>query len=226
MVQVKTKTRVTATLLAVVLAFASGSAGAGTGGGGGGGDSVAGRTILACGEFVVKLRDFGKLTVNDYNRYVPPNFQTTPGRMTPTFTFVFSPAPADTFVMAFSYPGQLGNTMGAFVTGTYRQRGKKLNFEVNDNGAAALETTFRNMGDNMLFGARALVTDIPYALLNNRNKMRFKGRIKNGGDNLKVKFKARMLYDIQFETASEYPDVFNAGGTFKLRAQTKKCPAP
>lgn len=223
MVQAKTTTRGTVALLAAALTLASGPAVAGTGGGG---NSVAGETFVVCGKFVLKLRDFGKYKVNDYNNYIPPNFQTTPGHFTPTFTFVFSPAPSESFVMAFSYPDEMGNSLGAFVTGTYRQRGKKLNFEVNDNGASVIATLFRNFSQFTLFGERAVVADVPYAMLTNQNKLRFKGRLKDGGDNLKVKFKGKMLYDIQYDNLSEYADQFNVSGRIKLRAQSKKCPTP
>ena len=193
-------------------------------GSGGGGNSLDGSLLVTCGKWVLKLRDFGKLKLGDYNFYVPERYQTTPGVDTVSMTFLFGPT---TFVVLFEIPNQLGVDQAFVINGTYDQRGNKVKFQPDSAGIASLEAIYAELGENYLFGdpKRELVVDIPFAQITNPDDMRFKGRVKDGGDRLKVKFKGKMLYDIQFEINSEHADVFNAEGRFKLRADSDKCPS-
>lgn len=217
----KTGVRAAALCLLVTTALLGGSARAGTAPG----FPLDGQSFEVCGKWIVKLRDFGKLKVNDYNAYVPPNFQTVAGTYTPRINVFFGLISGPgTWFMTVSYPDQMGVVGQVVVSGIYRQRGKKINLDVDQAGLTGLATIFAELGDNWLFGSRALVTDIPFSMVTNPNKLRFKGRLKKGGDHLKLKFDAKVLYDIQFENNSEYADIFNARGHLKLRADSRKCP--
>jgi hypothetical protein len=211
----------------VALTLAASPAGAGVG-------NVQGESIPTCGKLILKLRDFGKIKVKDYNSWVPPNFQTVSGPITPLFVFSF--LNANNFLLTYSYPDQQGDTTGngVFMFGTYKQKGRKLRFELdsaldcNDPSVVcpsieALANTFAEISENSLFGNRDLVTDIPFVRITNSEKLKFKGRIKGNADppdDIKVKFKAKMLYDIQFKNLSDFADVFDAKGRMKLRART------
>lgn len=210
--------RTAALALAGLLVLGSGVAHAGNGGGG---NPLEGSAIQTCGHWILKLRDFGKQKLNDYNQYVPENFETTPDPIRPVVTFSFG---ADTFVMIIQYPNNFGVTLTRLVNGTYAQNGRKLKFRLDPVGVTALEGVFSELAEFTLLGKRELITDVTFAQLRSPNKMKFKGRVKGNG--IKVKFKGKMLYDIQFEDGSEYPDAFDAAGRFKLRATTKNCPGP
>lgn len=191
--------------------------------GSGGGNSLAGTAIETCGKWVLKLRDFGKLKLGNYDFYVPPIYQ-TPGPETASITFVFQ---ATTFAAFIGFPDQMGAAQAFVVNGSYRQRGNKVNFQPDSVGVVSLATVFADLSENYLFGdpQRQLVVSIPFAEITNPDDLRFKGRVKKNGRRLKVKFKAKMLYDIQFENNSDQPDIFNAKGRFKLRMDSDKCPA-
>jgi hypothetical protein len=212
-VRLKNRIRIAAGLLVATVALSSNPAWAV--------DDVAGETIQSCGKWVLKLVDFGKLKIRNYNGYVPDNFQTTEGRLKPSVFFVFGPAGTDTFNMAFIYPDQQGMNVFRSVTGSYTHKGKKLKFKLDADGVAALEETFADLGENKLFGKRALVTDIPFVNLK-ESSVKFKGRIKNSG-RFKAKLKTRLKYDIQYVTNSEFADRFDAKGVFKLRSKSKDC---
>jgi len=212
--------RSAALLVAIALVLASGTASAG-GGGGGGGNPIEGALIQTCGHWILKLEDFGKLKLSDYNSYVPENFQTVDGPIRPLLTFSFG---VDTFAMIISYPNQQGVTTNRIATGTYAQNGRKLKLELDTVGVAALEATFSDLTENILFGNRELVTEVTFAQQRKPNKMKFKGRVR--GDGMKIKFKAEMLYDIIFDNSSEYPDDIGAKARLKWRAKTEQCPAP
>jgi hypothetical protein len=217
LIRSKQKTRGLALCLVAALTLCSGNAQAG-----GGGDSVQGQAFEVCGNWVLKLRDFGKEKVNNYNSWVPENFQTSPGKDVPTMTFAFG---ATNFILFLGFPNQQGVPQAFVIQGSYEQKGKKLTFQPNAAGIVSLGTIFAELSENTLFGdpERQLVVDIPYQEITNPNNLRFKGRLK-GGDRLKVKFKARMLYDIQFRNDSEFADIFNAKGRLKLRVDTRNCP--
>ena len=209
----KNRFRIAAGLLVAAVTLSSGPVWAG----GGGGNPIAGENLQSCGKWVLRLEDFGKLKIRDYNSYVPENFQRTPGRLKPTVTFLFL---ADTFSMVFGYLDQQGMVVLRAVTGSYTQKGKRLKFTLDAAGVDALEDTFADLAENMLFGERALVTDIPFV---NLDMKKFKGRIKKN-NRFKVKFNTRRLeYDIQFVGGSEFPDKFSAKGVFKLRSRSKDC---
>jgi hypothetical protein len=214
--------------------------------------SVSGKGgIESCGNWVLKLRDFGKFKVNNYGAYVPPNFQMDPALMAkPSVAFYF--LDDKSFFMQFNYPDQQGQATGPTggflpgfnVFGRYSQNGRKLKFFPNAAGFGVLEETFANLSENTLFGneERQLVTDVPFARITNPDNLRFKGTLKDrvgalrssrcdltaqAGEcptELKVKFKAKMFYDIQYENNSENADIFGAKGRLKLRMQTGKCP--
>jgi hypothetical protein len=201
-----------------------------------GGGSLESQLFSTCGKWVLKLRDFGKMKLANYNSYVPEQFQSREGTVSQLFQFGTTGNPnlgAGEFSMFVNFPDQMGvySTanfgFGIAVRGTYNQRGKKVNFFPTAAGIVALEQFFGAFGENTLFGdpKRQLVVSIPYSEITNPDALRFKGRVKDGGDRLKVKFKAKMLYDIQFENGSEFADIFNAKGRFKLRADSNKCPA-
>ena len=206
-------------VLAAALVLSSGTAVAG--GNGGVDNPIEGSLIDTCGHWIVKLDDFGKRKLNDYNSYVPENLQTVDGPIRPRTTFAFGP---DNFVMLFSYPSIEGVLTNRAVTGTYAQNGRKLKLALDAAGVAALEATFIDLTENLLFGQRELVTDVTFAQQRKPNKMKWKGRVR--GDGLKMKFKAEMVYDIQFQNQSEYPDTFGASGRLKWRATTEQCPNP
>lgn len=219
----RTGARLAAAIAAAGIALAAGAAHAGTPSG----NPLDGSSFEVCGKWILKMRDFGKRKVNDYNDYVPPNFQTVPGRLTPRMNFFFGIITGPgTWFMTVDYPDQMGVVSQLVVGGSYRQRGKKLNFEVDQAGLGNMALIYAQLAENSLFGDpdRQLVTDIPFSMVTNPNKLRFKGRLKKGGRHLKVKFKANLLYDIQFENESEFADVFNAKGRLKLRADSRKCP--
>ena len=236
-----------AACLAAAITLAGGMAVAGT-------PSVAGRGgIQSCGNWVLKLRDFGKYKVNDYGAYVPPNFQIDPAlQAQPSVTFYF--LDETNFFMQFNFPDEKGQPVGPTggflpglnVFGRYSQNGRKLKFFPTTAGFDVLAETFADLSENTLFGdeERQLVIQIPFARITNPNELRFKGTLKDklgalrspkcdltaaAGEcptELKVKFKARMFYDIQFENNSESADIFGADGRLKLRMQTGKCSRP
>ncbi len=189
-----------------------------------GGNSLNGTVIETCGKWVMKLRDFGKLKLGDYNFYIPERYQTVPGTDTVSMTYAFGPT---TFTIFIGIPDQLGVEQALVVNGTYEQRGSKVNFQPDGAGIAVLAAIYADLSENFLFGDpnRQLVVNVPFAEITNPDKLRFKGRVKSKGNRLKVKFKADTLYDIQFQNNSENPDVFNAKGRFKLRADSGKCPS-
>ncbi len=213
----KNRFRITAGLLVAAVALSSGPVWA---------QDVAGEQLQSCGKWVLKLTDFGKLKIRDYNDYVPENFQQAPGRLKPTFSFFFGPLVfpllgPDEFAMSFFYPDQQGMTVLRIVTGSYTQKGKKLEFQMDTAGVDELEAAFADLGENVLFGERELVTDIPF--VSRRLKTtKFKGRIKKN-NRLKAKLKTRLEYDIQFVDDSEFPDRFSAKGVFKLRSRSRDC---
>lgn len=223
--------RVIAACGVVALAFAGGNARAGLGNG---------EQISVCGKWVLKLRDYGKIKVKDYYSWVPQNFQQlrqdedplnaplVGDTVTPEILFVFNTP--STFSMLYNILDQQGKPIQPQVFGfrfllggDYTQKGRKLRFEVNPASILSLEDTFAVTAVNSLFGNRDLVTDIPFATITNPNRLRFKGRINGDGDELKVKFNASMLYDIQYLNDSEFADIFDAEGRMKLRARTKTC---
>lgn len=190
-------------------------------------DSVEGQIIISCGQWVLKLDDFGKLKIRDYNEYIPENLQQTPEGIQPDFTFLFGPLgfflDPNEFFMQVNYPDQLGEPLDEALTirGTYQQKGRKLKFELLEAGVTTLQDVFAELSENKLFGKRALVTDIPYVKIR-EDTVKFKGRIRDNGD-LKAKFKMRMKYDIQYEGGSEFADKVDAPGVFKLRSHSRKC---
>ena len=212
--------RVIAAVGVVALIFSAGSAQAGLG---------SGDSFTVCGKWVLKMRDFGKIRVNDYNSWVPVNFQRLLGTegdvIRPELLFFFNSPTRYTVV--YTVIDQMGNPVnppfGFILVGDYEQNGKKLKFSVDASALAALGDTFAETAVNSLFGDRSLVTDIPFTTVRNPDNLRFKGRLKSNGDRLKVKFKANMLYDIQFMNNSEFADIFDAKGRLKLRADSKRC---
>ncbi|MEE2674814.1 MAG: hypothetical protein VX466_13515 [Myxococcota bacterium] len=196
-------------------------------------EPVGGQVFTSCGKWVLKLHDFGKLKIRDYNEYVPENLQQTPEGLQPTVRFFFGPQviggfinidlDADEFAMTVVYPDQQGDNVVQIIrdAGTFKQKGRKLKFELLEPGVDGLQAIFADLGENKLFGERALVTDIPYVNLR-ENTLKFKGRIKNGG-RFKAKFKTRVKYDIQYLSGSIDADTVDAKGVFKLRSDSRKC---
>jgi hypothetical protein len=182
-------------------------------------DPIEGETRVVCGEWRLRLADFGKQKIRDYNAYVPENFQSTPGRLQPSVTISFPTN--ESFDLTAEYPDQLGETVtqNAAPAGTYKQKGKKLKFSPNAAGVVLLEAIFADLSSNVLFGDRARVADVPFVEL---GKLKFKGRIKKN-NRLKLKLNSRLKYDIQYLNNSEYADRFDTPGVLKLRADTKQC---
>ena len=183
-------------------------------------DPVEGKSIMACGNWVLKLADFGKLKTNNYNEYVPENFQQTPGPVEPSVSVSFQ---AETFSLVIIYPDQQGTSLAqiAVPAGTYTQKGKRLKFELSTEGTAAMENVFSDLGENLLFGKLDRVADLPYVKLRDKT-VKFKGRI-HSDDRLKLKFKTRLEYDIQYTNDAETPDRFDAPGALKLRSKSQNC---
>lgn len=213
-IRVKNPFRIVAGVVLLSLAFASQSAAADDP------DPVEGKSLSACGKWVLKLADFGKLKTSNYNEYVPENLQQTPGILEPSVAISFQ---AETFTLVVTYPDQQGTTVAqvAIPAGTYTQDGKRLKFKLSTEGTAAMESIFADLSENLLFGRRALVTDIPYAQLRDKT-VKFKGRIRSK-DRLKLKFKTRLEYDIQYTNDAAIPDRFSAPGVLKLRAKSQEC---
>ncbi len=203
-----------AALLTVCLVFGFGASPARAGG------SVAGLVYDACGKYVVKLRDFGKLKIKDYNLYVPENLRANPGSTDiPTFQVRFIDDVQ--FLMIAAYPDVVNDPLNpqnvaVLIQGDYTKKGNRLKFFPTSASLLTIGDFYAGLGENVLFGARQLVTDIPYTEL---RKIRFKGRIQKRGQRIKLKWKANMGYDIQFMNNSEFADIFGAKGRFKLRAK-------
>ena len=183
-------------------------------------DPVEGKNIVACGKWVLKLADFGKLKTSNYNEYVPENFQSSTGRIQPSVSVSFQ---EETFSLVIVYPDQQGTNVAqlAIPGGTYTQKGKRLKFELNAEGATAMENLFSDLSANLLFGKLDRVADVPYVELRDKT-VRFKGRIRND-NRLKLKFKTRLKYDIQYTNDALYADRFDTPGVLKLRAKSKNC---
>jgi hypothetical protein len=242
----KTNVRIAAVCLVLTITLSAGTAVAGT-------PSVSGTGgITSCGNWVLKLRDFGKYKVGNYGAYVPPNFSIDPALQTkPSVTFYFL---NDTnFLMQFNFPDQQGQPVaptggflpGLNVFGRYSQNGRKLKFFPTAASFDVLAETFADLSENTLFGdeERQLVTKISFVRITNTDNLRFKGTLQDRlgalrspkcdvstavpgacPAELKVKFKAKTFYDIQFENNTEFADIFGATGRLKLRLQTRKCP--
>lgn len=203
---------VAASLLIAALALAGSPAWAG-----GGGNTPP--TSRACGKFVMKLHNFGKRKLRDYNSYVPEIYQADPGtRLKPAVVVFFFDD--GTFTMGIPYPTQTGELTTRIVTGTYTRDGKKLKFKLDAAGEAELGLAFSDLSENDLFGDLERVTDIPYVDIK-LGSMKFKGKINGNG--LKIKFKTDLKYDIQYQNNSENADQFNLKGRFKLRAKGSDC---
>ena len=183
-------------------------------------DPVEGKNIVSCGNWVLKLADFGKLKTKNYNEYIPENFQQTTGVIKPSVSVAFQ---AETFSLVIVYPDQQGANVGqlAAPAGTYTQKGKRLKFELNAEGTATMENLFSDLSENLLFGKLDRVVEVPYVQLRDKT-VKFKGRI-HSNDRLKLKFKTRLEYDIQYTNDAETPDRFDAPGVLKLRTKSQNC---
>jgi hypothetical protein len=190
--------------------------------------------IQACGKWVLDIKDFGKEKVRDYNDYVPPALLTSPGRRKPSANFlfngsanpVFGLAPG-AFLMDVVYPNASNQNVTRSAVGSFKQKGKKLKLRLNDPGSAQpgiepVQATFADLVSFHLLGDRALVVDVPFVDIR-ESKVRFKGRVNKDLDEIRMKMKARLFYDIRFMNTSEFADRFGGKGVFKARLKTKDC---
>lgn len=194
------------------------------------------QNVRACGKWVVRLEDFGKEKMRDYFDYVPRSLQSNFTLLTkPSTVYRFDPS-NNTFRMSFVYPDPEGNVVLRIAFGRYKQKGKKLKLRFNGSnqaqaGITVMEAAFADIAANTILAERDVVALIPYADIRAK-KVRFKGRVRranktdSGGNSraqLRMKMKARVKYDIQFENNSEFADKFDEDGVLKLRMRTKDC---
>jgi hypothetical protein len=192
--------------------------------------------VRACGKWVLELKDFGKEKIRDYNDYVPESFKVTQNRLKPTVDFFFNfPGPGN-FLMDFVYPdptlvpnpqNPTNVNVRRSAVGAFKQKGKKLKLRLNAPGSTPvgiepLQDAFADLVAFHLLGDRDLVVDVPFVDIR-ENKVRFKGRVNKDLDEIRMKMKAKLFYDIRFMNQSEVADRFGARGVFKARLKTKDC---